>query len=225
MSNEKFTQLPSVTNATLGDIIAAVQAGVSVQMTLQQVLNLASTDLIQNYAGNPNGNVAGTTFGFCWDTVNDNLWVCTTSGNAATSVWMKSLTFIGGSGITINQSGATITISTSGSGVSWTEVTGTSQAMAVDSGYVTNNVGLVTLSLPAVSAIGDVIYIVGKGSGGWAVSQGAGQGINIGSSSSTVGAGGSIASTNQFDSCQLVCTVANTIWTTLGGVQGALTIV
>jgi hypothetical protein len=143
MSNEKFTQLPSVSNATLADIIAAVQAGVSVQMTLQQVLALASTDLIKNYAGNPNGNVAGTTFGLCWDTVNHNLWVCTTSGNATTTVWMKSLTFVGGTGITVNQSGATITISTSGSGLSWTEVTGTSQAMAVDSGYIANNVGLV----------------------------------------------------------------------------------
>lgn len=225
MSNEKFTQLPSISGATVGDIIAAVQAGVSVQMTLQQVLNLASTNLIANFAGNPNGNVAGTTFGLCWDTVNHNLWICTTSGNAATSVWMKSLTFIGGTGITINQSGATITISTSGSGLSWTEVTGTSQAMAVDSGYIANNVGLVTLTLPASSSVGDVIYIVGKGSGGWAVAQGAGQTINIGSSPTTVGVSGSLASTNQFDSVQLVCTEADTTWTTLGGGQGALTIV
>lgn len=225
MANEKFTQLPSVATATLADIIAAVQAGVSVQQTLSQVLDLARSNLIANYAGNPNGNVAGTTFGFCWDSANHNLWVCTTSGNAATAVWVKCLTFIAGSGITLSQSGATITISTSGSGLGWTEVTGTTQAMAVNSAYIANNAGLVTLSLPASASVGDVIYIVGKGAGGWAVSQGTSQVIHIGSSATTGGAGGSIASTNQYDSIQLVCTVANTTWTTLGGGQGALTIV
>lgn len=225
MANEKFTQLPSVSSATLADIIAAVQAGVSVQMTLQQVLNLNSSNLIANYAGNPNGFVAGTTFNFCFDTANNNLYVCNSSGNAATAVWVKALSFVAGSGITISQSGATITISSSGSGLGWVEVTGTSQAMSVNTGYVANNAGVVTLSLPASSSFGDVINVAGKGAGGWAVSQGAGQIIHIGSSASTSGAGGSIASTNQYDSLQLLCIVANTTWVALGGGQGALTIV
>lgn len=225
MANEKFTQLPSVSSATLADIIAAVQAGVSVQMTLQQVLNLQSSNIIANYAGNPNGFVAGSTFNFCWDTVNHNLYVCITSGNAATAVWVKSLSFVAGSGITISQSGATITISSSGSGVGWTEVTGTSQVMAANNGYIANNGALVTLSLPATASLGDVIYLVGKGAGGWSISQGSGQTIHVGSSVSTGGVGGSVASSNQYDSIQLVCTVADTTWTTLGGGQGNLTIV
>lgn len=225
MANEKFTQLPSVVSATLADIIAAVQGGISVQMTLDQVLDLAASNLIKNYAGNPNGNVAGDTFALCWDTANKNMWVCTTSGNAATSIWEKILTFIAGSGITITQSGATITIATNGSGVAWTEVTGVTQAMAINSGYIASNVALVTLTLPTTSAVGSVIYLVGKGAGGWAVAQNAGQTIHIGSSASTVGVGGSLASTNRYDSVQLVCTVADTEWTTLGGGQGALTIV
>lgn len=225
MANEKFTQLPSVSSAQLGDIIAAVQGGVSVQETLQQVFNLFSTGTIANYAGNPNGNVAGTTFNFCWDTSNLNLWVCTTSGNSSTAVWTKVINLVAGDGITIAQSGATITISVSGSGLSWTEVTGTSATMSVNSAYIANNAGLVTLTLPSTSSVGDVIYIVGKGSGGWAIAQGSGQLIHIGSSVTTTGAGGSAASTNRYDSIQLVCTVANTTWTTLGGGQGALTIV
>jgi hypothetical protein len=46
MANEKFTQLPTVSTAQLSDIICAVQAGVSSQETLQQILNLISTNLI-----------------------------------------------------------------------------------------------------------------------------------------------------------------------------------
>lgn len=225
MANEKFTQLPTVSSSTLADIIAAVQAGVSVQMTLQQILNLSSSNLISNYAGNPNGFVAGNTFNFCWDSVNQNLYVCVTSGNASTAVWVKSLSFIAGSGITISQTGAAITISSSGSGVTWTEVTGTSATMISNNAYTASNSGLVSLTLPVTSSFGDVIYITGKGAGGWTIPQGAGQQVHIGNSASTVGVGGSVSSTNQYDSVALFCSVANTTWTTLGAPQGNLTVV
>lgn len=48
------------------------------------------------YAGNPNGNVAGTAAAvntppsICWDYTNLALYVCTTSGNAASAVWTNS---------------------------------------------------------------------------------------------------------------------------------------
>lgn len=87
MSNEKVTQLPTVANATLADIIYAVQGGVSVQETLQQVAALFLANNILNFAGNPNGNVAGTTFQLCYNTTNAQLFVCTTSGSAVTAVW------------------------------------------------------------------------------------------------------------------------------------------
>ncbi len=108
----------------------------------------------------------------------------------------------------------------------WNTVTGTSLTMAVNNGYFPNNVGLVTLTLPATSAVGDEIAISGQGSGGWTIAQAAGQQVQIGSVASTLGAGGSVASTNRYDSLRLVCMVANTLWTTTGGVQSAgLTIV
>lgn len=225
MANEKFTQLPSVSAATLADIIAAVQGGVSVQQTLQQVSDLMSSNTIQHFAGNPNGNVAGTTYNFCWDTTNLILYVCISSGSVSTAVWTKVISLTAGSGITINQSGATITISSSGSGLGWVEVTGTSQAMTSNNGYVANNASVVNLALPVSSSFGDVINIAGKGAGGWIISQAAGQIIHIGSASTTVGVGGSVASTNQYDSVQLLCIVANTTWVALGGGQGAFTIV
>src|SRR5690606_32152414 len=120
---------------------------------------------------------------------------------------------------------ASITISGTGSGIGWTEVTGTTQAISADSGYVANNAATVVFTLPVTAAFGTVVNVVGKGSGGWQINQNAGQNIQIGAVSSTVGAGGSIASTNRFDSIELLCTTADTTFTVLGGPQGNITIV
>jgi hypothetical protein len=133
-------------------------------------------------------------------------------------------TITGTSGISVAVGAGTITLSGTGSGIGWNEITGASQTMAPDQGYVTNNAGLVTLTLPAVAAFGTVINIVGKGAGGWRIAQGAGQQIQVGSTASTVGAGGYVESTNRYDSIELLCTTANTTWTCLGGPQGAITV-
>lgn len=107
----------------------------------------------------------------------------------------------------------------------WYNVTGTSQAMTGNNGYIANNAGLVTLTLPVTANVGDELAVSGLGAGGWIVAQNAAQLIHIGNTVSTVGVAGSVASTNAFDSMRLVCVVANTTWTTTGGVQGVLTIV
>ena len=73
-----------------------------------------------------------------------------------------------------------------------------------------NNVGLITATLPAVAAFGDSIIIVGKGVGGWLIAQNAGQTIHIESLDTTTGIVGSVASTNKYDSVELVCITANT---------------
>jgi len=130
-----------------------------------------------------------------------------------------------GPGISIANSAGGVTISGTASGIGWTDVTGTSQAMVADNGYTSNNAGLVTLTLPATAAYGTGLAVVGKGAGGFTIAQNALQNIQVGSSSSTVGVGGSVSSTNRFDSINLVCTTANTTWTVLGAVQGNLTIV
>lgn len=45
-----------------------------------------------NYAGDPNGNVAGYWIGQnCYDTSNGIMYTCTTAGNAASAVWTKKL--------------------------------------------------------------------------------------------------------------------------------------
>ncbi len=252
-TEEMFTSLPTVASAQMSDIICSVQGyvspsslGLSVQETLQQVYNLFQSNVILFNAGNPNGVVAGTTYQLCWDTSDNLLWVCTTSGTASLAVWKTCFgtltngqvvigstsgvptpaTLTAGTNISIANAANSITISATGmAGIGWTNVTGASQLMVADSGYVADNGSLVTLTLPVTAAFGTVIYIQGFGAGGWTIAQNSGQQIFIGATSSTLGAGGSVSSSNLYDSLTLLCVTANTNWTSLGGPQGNLTIV
>jgi hypothetical protein len=133
-------------------------------------------------------------------------------------------TITGTGGISVSVGAGSITVSGTGSGIGWNEITGTTQAMSQDQGYVSNNAAQVVFSLPVTASFGTIINIVGKGAGGWKVAQNAGQNIQLGSTSSTVGAAGYIESTNQFDSIELLCTTANTTWTVIGGPQGNITV-
>ncbi len=126
-------------------------------------------------------------------------------------------TITAGAGISVTPGANTITIATT-NGVAWTDVTGTTQAMAVDSGYIANNAGLVTLTLPATAVVGDRVRIAGKGAGGWRCGQNAGQTINFGNTATTAGVGGYIDSTNQYDALELLCITANTTWVALSSV-------
>ncbi len=96
--------------------------------------------------------------------------------------------------------------------------------MTPDTGYVADRSSLVTFTLPVTAAFGTVLYLQGFGSGGWQVNQNASQQIIIGTSLSTVGAGGSIASTDRYDSIALLCVTANTTWCALSGPQGNITV-
>ena len=109
--------------------------------------------------------------------------------------------------------------------IGWTTVTTTSQSMSSDSGYTSNNAGLVTLTLPTISAVGDVIYVAGLGAGGWKITQNASQLIHYGNQVTTTGTGGSLASANQYDIVTLRCLVANTTWTVMATQTAGLTYV
>ena len=110
-------------------------------------------------------------------------------------------------------------------GATVTNVTGAAQNLAPNQNYISNRATLITFALPAAAAIGTIIEIAGLGAGGWIISQGAGQQILIGSSATTSGAGGSLASTNRYDTIRLMCVTANTIFTVLSGVTTGFTIV
>ena len=118
-------------------------------------------------------------------------------------------TLTAGTGINISSASGSITISNTGVAEMWVDQTTTSVTMAVNTGYVADNVGLVTFTLPTTAAFGSTFEIVGKGAGGWAVAQNALQSIQFGSITTTVGTGGSLASSNTGDCIYLVCITAN----------------
>lgn len=148
-------------------------------------------------------------------------------GGTTSTAPVQSIAGVGSSGqvLTSNGAGALPTFQAAASSIfPWTEVTGTSASMAVNNGYIANNAGLVTLTLPSTAALGSVIRITGKGAGGWTMAQNASQLVNFGSSVTTTGTGGSISSTNAFDSIEIVCITANTTFNMLSA-QGNLTVV
>lgn len=110
-------------------------------------------------------------------------------------------------------------------------VSTTTQQMQPNKSYTVNNPGgsgvcVLTLPTAADSTAGDVIEITGSSADGWSIAQNASQTIQIGSAGSTPGVGGSVSSTNRWDSVRLKCTVfSGLIWVALGGPSGNLTIV
>lgn len=118
-----------------------------------------------------------------------------------------------------------LTAASSSSRMVWSEVTGTTQAAAVNNGYITNNAARVVVTLPDTAAVGDLIRIVGKGAGGWRLGQNASESIILNSTTSTVGVGGYIESTNAGDCVEVVCITANTTWRVINSMGGDLNIV
>lgn len=133
-------------------------------------------------------------------------------------------TITAGSGITVTNGAGSITIAASGgAGMTWTEVTGASASMAVNNGYIANNAGLVTLTLPSTAAVGDVVRVSGKGAGGWRIAQNSGQTIFFGTSTTTTGATGRLDSSQRRDGIELLCVTANNDWNVLSA-QGNITV-
>ena len=133
-------------------------------------------------------------------------------------------TLSAGTGISITNGTGSITINASAGGINWNEVTGTSASASINNGYLTNNAGLVTVTLPVTAAQFTVIAVAGLGAGGWLIAQNSGQSIIFGAGgATTAGAGGSLASTNRYDTVYLLCVVANTTWLALNAI-GNLTI-
>lgn len=139
---------------------------------------------------------------------------------------LKSL--VAGTNVTITPTAKTLVISSTGGGggglLPWSTLTLTSNTGISNNGYITNNVAQVTIGLPTTSSVGDIIAVVGRGTGGWKVSQGAGQTIHFESNDTTTGVTGSLASTVRYDSIEMVCIIANTDWVVRQS-QGNITVV
>lgn len=235
----KISQLPAATNVANADLFAIVQSNVTKKATASLVSTYIQTSLALGTAAFVNvpivpanggtGVISPTihtlpvaqgasNFNFLGPLSNGQLLIGSTGADPVPAQ------LAAGSNISIMNAAGSITISAIGlGGFSWNTVTGTSQLMISNNGYIANNVGLVTLTLPATSAVGDELDIIGKGAGGWLVQCGASQTIVLGSSTTSVA--GSLASANAKDSFYMICTVANTEWTVGSGPQGIITVV
>ena len=111
----------------------------------------------------------------------------------------------------------------SATGVTWNSVSGITQAMVNGNGYVPTNVLLTTFTLPVTIPFGERLRISGLGLGGWIIANNAGQLVHMGNTATTTGIAGSIASTNRYDSIELLCVVANLEFVALSSI-GNLTI-
>lgn len=133
-------------------------------------------------------------------------------GSSSAGPAMATLT--PGSQVNVSNGAGAITLTATGGFVA-TTVSGTSQTMNDEGLYIADNASLVTLTLPTTASAGTIIRIIGLGAGGWTIAQNSGQSIVVGTSTSTVGTGGSVSSSSQYDSVQLMCIVADTTWTTM----------
>lgn len=127
-----------------------------------------------------------------------------------------------GTGLSATGGPGSFSISVIGGGLTWSAVTG-SITLVVNNGFNVTS-GAVVLTLPTTAAQHSIIRIVLSGGTSFTVAQGAGQSIRLGSLVSTVGAGGSIASTAVGDCVELLCTTANTGWEVISSI-GNITVV
>ena len=145
-------------------------------------------------------------------------------GNTATNkpVWAS---IAAGSGITVTPGAGTLSIASTAP-FTWSAAAADA-GMAVNTGYInTKPAALLTMTLPATAAVGTTIILQGSavGANGWLIAQNALQNIQIGNQTTTIGVGGSLASTDDNDAVSLVCTVADTTWNAYS-IVGNITVV
>jgi hypothetical protein len=135
----------------------------------------------------------------------------------------SNVTFTNGNGMSLTGSGNNITFTADNAGFAWNTYT-TSQILEDSNGYMANSAGLLKFALPTTSSVGDTYQIIAMDTGGWMITQSAGQQIRIGNTTTTSGVVGSVSSSNQGDWIQLVCSVADLSW--IGSIiQGNATVV
>ncbi len=126
--------------------------------------------------------------------------------------------------VTWQDSSGTVAYLTDAGLLPYTAVPAQTSFPATGNGYiVTNNTILATIfNLPATATLGAIVVIQGFGSAGWILQANAGQNIQIGSVSSSVG--GTVSSSSQFDCIEIICVVADTTWAMKSSVTAAFNI-
>lgn len=137
------------------------------------------------------------------------------------------LNVVGAGTISVTGNAGTNTLTISDMDSAWQSVSA-SQSMISNMGYfVVSPGGAVVLTLPATSVQGDIISVALDGATSFKIAQGAGQSMQFGSASpTTVGVTGSFASTNRYDTVNLIAAVggSSTVWLVQNSI-GNITIV
>jgi hypothetical protein len=100
---------------------------------------------------------------------------------------------------------ASYTLATSSSAFTWNTVSGTTQTLAANNGYICTNAGQTTATLPATASVGDTYEISAYTAAGWRVLPGTTTQIMRIGNAATTASTGSLASTQIGDTLRIVC--------------------
>lgn len=137
-------------------------------------------------------------------------------GTTATGA-QQSIAGVGTTGqvLTSNGAGVLPTFQDAATPFTWNEDTTGTVSAAVNNGYVVQNAGGTTITLPAVCAIGDTVKVIGKGAGGWVLKPASGDTIEM--LGTTTAGSETVTPDEDTATIEVVCTTANSAWTVLGG--------
>lgn len=133
-------------------------------------------------------------------------------------------TLTDGAGISITEGAGTITIASTVTGFSTVNQTAPTVTMAVNTQYINTSIAnaAVTYTIPTTAAQGDIFRIIGVtgNSGGWVIQANTGQTLWVGNVACSTA--GTWTSGDKGDVLEFVCTVADTVFVSVGGVTGDL---
>ena len=178
--------------------------------TINQILFSSATNTVTGLATANNGVLTTGTTGIPVITaLASNGQIIIGSGSGAPI----AATLTPGTGVTITNAANSITISATGGSFAWVDATSATQAISIQTGFVTDHSATVVYTLPATAALGDQFRIVGK-LGLATITPNAGQQLLIGSASGTVGVTGTAVSQNVGDCIWFVAITAgsSTVW-------------
>lgn len=179
--------------------------------TVSQILYSSSTNVVAGLATANSATLVTTSAGVpvMSSTMTNGQMIIGSTGATPVS---GTITSTGGT-ITITPGAGTLNLEVLTGGFTWTDVTGSTQAMSVENGYITDRSAGVVYTLPATAALGSEIIVMGK-LGLTTITPNANQQILMSSASGTVGVTGTAVGTNVGDCITLIATTggSSTIW-------------
>ncbi len=178
--------------------------------TISQILYSSSDNVVSGLATTNRASLSTNSTGVpTWLAMTDGqVIIGSTSGSPAAG----TITSTGGT-ITVTAGSNTLNLEVVTGGFTWTDVTGATQSMSVENGYITDRGAGVVYTLPATASLGSEIIVIGK-LGITTITPNANQQILMSSASGTVGVTGTIVGTNVGDCVTLIATTsgASTVW-------------